>query len=507
MKSTLSSVIIKSLETNKTKCLIGRKINERWIWDNKKQLLNSISYCHDYLKSENIYKGDRVAYKGVNSVEWLSWNIACNSLGGIWVPMYSDQSDNYCKHVINDCNPKVLITDNPNKQEENVKTLHNKIEPYKNSNSIDNVYNDISTLIYTSGTTGNPKGVVLSNENILSNIKDIHSRFSTMPETVSLNILPWAHIYSQTCELYYNIINENKMALSSNRKKFLNELKEIEPDVLYVVPRILELIKSKIDFLDAPLIKNVIPYILKRVFGKNLKIIYVGGAKLESSTKEFFKRNNIIICEGYGCTELSPMVCVNHMEYPRDEKSVGKILDNVLVEIIDNEIQVSGPNVMKGYWNNEKATKEVLVERDNKIWYKTGDGGYVKDGFLFYTGRNSYNYKLSNGKFVNVENVESVVKKHIKCSCVLFSRDNIHNELIVNKEIHYDVLEQINNDLNKYLRIQKTHWLEDKDWENYLTPKMSIKRKEIIKDFIDNKLNIIIINDYINKRYNRRLKA
>lgn len=496
MRSTLSSVIIKTLQINQSNNIIGRKVNNQWMWSNKEQLLNSISYCQDYLKSENICKGDRVAYKGGNSVEWLSWNIACNSLGGIWVPMYPDQSNSYCNHVISDCKPRVLITDTSTEPVHNTRILDNKIKPYKNPNSIDPVYHDVSTLIYTSGTTGNPKGVMLSNENLLSNIYDTRSKFTTMPETTSLNILPWAHVYSQTCELYYNLIYENKMALCTDRGSFLKELKEIEPDVLYVVPRVLELIKSKVDFLDGPLINNFIPFVLSKVFGKNLKTIFVGGAKLQTPTKEFFKKYGITICEGYGCTELSPMVSVNHMEYPRDEESIGKILDNVLVEIIDDEIQVSGPNVMKGYWNNEIATKEVLVERDNKTWYKTGDGGYVKDGFLFYTGRNSYNYKLSNGKFVNVEHVESIIKDHVKCNCVVFSKDNVHNELIVSREITEEFLEVINRDLNKYLKIKKAHWLKESDWEKYFTPKMSVKRKNLIQDLMDNKLDLFVIERF-----------
>ena len=103
--------------------------------------------------------------------------------------------------------------------------------------------------------------------------------------------------------------------------------------------------------------------------------MFVGGAKLQSSTKEFFTRNGYTICEGYGCTELAPMVSVNHMTNPRNFESIGKILDNVIVEIVDDEIQVSGPNVMKGYWNNEEETNKVLIKRDNKIWYKTGDKG------------------------------------------------------------------------------------------------------------------------------------
>ena len=497
MRKNLSSLIIKTLQLNPNNPILGSKINNNWIWRDKKYILNSIHYCRDFLISENIQKGDRIAYKGANSIEWLSWNMACNSLGGIWVPMYENQSNEYCNHIIKDCSPKLLITNSKvDVPSTIVKTCYNDIEQLENDKKIDFIYNDISTLIYTSGTTGKPKGVMLSNENIISNINDIQVRFSDLKNSVSLNILPWAHIYSQTCELYYNILNENKIALATNRGTFIKELQEIQPDILYIVPRILELIKARVDKYDVFIVKYLLPLILTKVFGRNLKVMFVGGAKLQSSTKEFFTNQGYTICEGYGCTELSPMVSVNHMNNPRNLESIGKILDNVIVEIINDEIQVSGPNVMKGYWKNEKETKKVLIERNNKIWYKTGDSGYIKDDFLYYEGRISENYKLSNGKFVNVDYIESIVKEHVKCNCVVFTQDNIHNELIISREINHEFLELINRDLNNFLKIKKVYWLKESDWEEYFTPKMSIKRKKLIQDFKDNKMNVILLEDY-----------
>ena len=491
MRNNLSSLIIKNLQSTINQNVIATKKNNKWIWRDKNYLLNSIYYCREYLLYENIEKGDRIAYKGSNSIEWLSWNIACNSLGGIWVPMYDNQSNDYCKHIINDCSPKLLISGVEKHIDLNIKTIHNKMEPSYKYKDFNNIYHDISTLIYTSGTTGKPKGVMLSNDNIISNINDIKMRFPDLNNNVSLNILPWAHVYSQTCELYYNILNNNKIAICSSRENFIKELREINPDVLYVVPRVLELIKEKVDNYDIPIIRILLPLLLKRVFGKNLKIMFVGGAKLQTSTKMFFSEYGYVICEGYGCTELSPMVCVNHMENPRNEESIGKILDSVLVEIIDDEIQVSGPNVMLGYWDNEEETNKVLVERDNKIWYKTGDSGYIEDDFLYYDGRISENYKLSNGKFVNVDYIESKVKEHVKCNCVVFTQDNNTNDLIISREINSETLDLINRDLNNYLKIRKVYWLKESEWNNYLTPKMSIKKKLLIQDFKDGKLPVI----------------
>ena len=478
--NSLSKLIVKTLKVNNNSSIIGTKINNKWNWLSRKQLYNNILSCRDILNKSRINKGDRVAYKGDNSIEWISWNIAANSIGAIWVPMYGNQNIDYCKHIIDDCSPKLLITDDSNIKL-NTNTITNKFEYKKSLDSdINFIYNDISSLIYTSGTTGKPKGVMLSNSNIISNINVIRNRFQDIGPTTSLNILPWAHIYSQTCELYYNLLFDNKMAIASSREKFIDECKEIKPDTLYLVPRVLELVKSKVEFLDKPLLRYILPTLLNRLFGGNLLNIFTGGAKLDPATRKFFLENGIVICEGYGCSETSPMVSVNHLSSPREINSIGKLLDDILVEIIDDEIQVSGPNVMMGYWGNEKATNEVLVERDGKIWYKTGDSGELKDNFLYYKGRISENYKLSNGKFVNVPEVEEKIKKYIKGTFIIFGEGDDYNSLITEDVIDDEKLEFINSKLDSYLRIKKVYYITNDESNNFLTPKMSIKRKLLI---------------------------
>ena len=315
-------------------------------WSSRETLLNNVYYCREILKQENINRGDRVAYKGDNSVEWVSWNIACNSLGAVWVPMYANQNMDYCNHVLEDSGASVCITDDISQNFVSTKTMTNSIvEVPEACNTIDFVDNDIATLIYTSGTTGSPKGVMLSNENILSNIDTIQNRFHDMQASLSLNILPWAHIYSQTCELYYNLLNDNRIAIASSRENFIKECGEIQPESLYIVPRVLEMVKSKLDIIDIPYVRTLIPFALQRIFGSRLQVIFTGGAKLQPETREFFKAQNILICEGYGSTELSPMVCVNHMNDPRNEESIGKLLDGIVGEIVDGELQIAGPNV------------------------------------------------------------------------------------------------------------------------------------------------------------------
>lgn len=491
MNKSLSKLIVKTLESNSDLNIIGKKVNNEWKWINRKEIHNLILNCNISLDDLNIRKGDRVAYKGNNSIEWICWNMAVNSRGAIWVPMYADQNLDYCNHIVNDCKPKILITDNYKKDVDiNTLVIENLITNLNVNEEIDFDTHEISSLIYTSGTTGKPKGVMLSNENIISNIFGVRNIFKDIGPTTSLNILPWAHIYSQTCELYYNLLFDNKMAISSGKQHFIKECREVKPDVIYVVPRVLELVKSKIDFLDKPLIKKILPIIISKLFGGNLITTFTGGAKLNKETRNFFLENGISICEGYGCTETSPMISVNHITNPRNENSVGKLLDNIIIEIINDEVCVSGPNVMKGYWGNEKATLDALVKKDNKMFYRTGDKGYVENNFLFFEGRIKENYKLSNGKFVNVLEVEEKIKEFVKGNFIIFGENMEYNNIISDTIIDEKTYDKINNKLDKYLRIDKVYIIKPEEISQFMTPKMSIKRKPLVE---------YIYKKYINK--------
>lgn len=484
---TLSKLIFKKIHSSDVpKLAVKCNKHNSWKWIPNKFLNGSIETCRNKLQKLNIKPGQRVVYKGNNSLEWISWNMACNSLGIIWVPMYTNQSYQYTEHVIKDCKPSLIISD-----DNNIFKIHNELKQISNQITHNVAHNDpihvstndknIANIIYTSGTTGNPKGVVLTNDNIISNIEAVRKRFPTIKNVTSLNILPWAHIYSQTCELYYNLIYDNQMAISTSKDNFMTECREIKPQVLYVVPKLLEMVKQKIEILDKPVIQLVLPHILKQIFGGNIQYIFTGGAKLENNVKQFFVENGILICEGYGCSETAPMISVNHFDKPRNIDSVGKILDNVSVDIIDGEIQVAGPNVMLGYWEDKDKTDEVLVKRDNKIWYKTGDTGEIKNKFLFYHGRLSDNYKLSNGKFVNVQEVEGVISTFLQSPFIIYGENDTHNALITTENTSQSTIDLINNKLEKQLHIKSVHVVDENTMSKFYTPKMSIKRKKLIE--------------------------
>lgn len=484
--NTLIKSFMRTLDRESDRIILGQKRDGIWQDTSRGELYEMMNAGVRLLRDKGVGKGDRVAYKGKNSVEWAAWNMSCYALGATWVPMYHNQSKQYCDYIVQDCAPKVVITDNTELDFGNVGVLSNELVGEKQdavSGVIEqNNGDELATLVYTSGTTGNPKGVMLTHHNILSNVDSIHHRFRDAQEGASLNILPWAHIYGLTCELYYNMMYDNCTKISTGKEEFISECREVRPDVLYIVPKVLDTVKGKLEFFDKPLVDRLImPRLIRHLFGGNVHTVYMGGAKLDDNTKRFFLRHGLTICEGYGCTETSPMVCVNHQNDPRNTDSVGKILRGVHASVIDGEIHVAGDSVMAGYWNNKEATDAVLVPNNGKLWYKTGDSGTIEDGFVHYKGRISENYKLNNGKFVDVQYVEGVVRKFVNHNVVVFGENQEYNTIISDGEISVQTMETINHELETYLRIKDQLVITPEKMQEFMTPKMSIKRKPLIQ--------------------------
>ena len=245
--------------------------------------------------------------------------------------------------------------------------------------------------------------------------------------------------------------------------------------------------------MDKPLINKILPFLLSNIFGPNLITIFMGGAKLHPDNANFFSLNGINICEGYGTTEASPMISVNHIQYPRDTNSIGAILDKVDVQIIDGEICVNGPNISKGYWNDKEKTKSSFVDYNGEKYYKTGDEGTKKYNFLYYKGRKSNNYKLTNGKFISVDYYEKNIKEVVKnIPLILYGVDKPFNILIMEKheinESKQELILKINKNLPKYVHIKDILELKKNAFSTFLTPKMSLKRKELI-DYYQEEIN------------------
>jgi long-chain acyl-CoA synthetase len=250
---------------------------------------------------------------------------------------------------------------------------------------------DLATIMYTSGTTGNPKGVMLSHGNILSNAEASLRIAPHRPEDVVLTWLPFTHIYARTVDHYKGLFSGVLTCLAESSDTLIQDLEDVRPTHMASVPRFYEKVLAACCAADpATTAAN-----LRRVFGDRIDWLSSGGAPLPVAIAQAYHDAGLMVLQGYGLTESSPVISFNT---PAHHKlaTVGRALPGVEVKIAaDGEILTRGPHVMKGYWNNPAATAEAL--RDG--WLYTGDlGSLDADGFLSITGRKKELMVLSTGK-------------------------------------------------------------------------------------------------------------
>ena len=339
----------------------------------------------------------------------------------------------------------------------------------------------LNTLIYTSGTTGNPKGVMLTNWNTLSNILCVQSAFKIYVGDKNAAFLPWAHSFGSTFDLHWMIRCGVHINLISDLTRIADECIEIKPAVLLAVPRVWNKFYDRVNsqFEAATGVKKILigkakkhaarriakagvecdavppsgffdklfdKLVWKKVrarFGGNIRFCMSGAAALSPDVAEFIQMVGFSCYEGYGLTETSPLVAANGWSGPGKSRlrTVGLVANGVKVTIDtdawddpdrpdEGEIIVHGPNVMKGYWNNEAATKEVIMEPGV---FRTGDLGKLdKDGYLAITGRVKSQFKLENGKYVSPAPLEENLKlSPLVEQAVLDGRNMLKTFLIV----------------------------------------------------------------------------
>jgi long-chain acyl-CoA synthetase len=252
---------------------------------------------------------------------------------------------------------------------------------------------DLATIMYTSGTTGNPKGVMLTHGNILSNAEASLRIAPHRPDDVVLTWLPFTHIYARTVDHYKGLFSGVLTCLAESANTLLEDLEEVRPTHMASVPRFYEKVLAACTAPDpAQTARN-----LRRVFGDRLDWASSGGAPLPLAISKAFQDAGVMVLQGYGLTESSPVISFNTPEHHK-LATVGRPLPGVDVKIApDGEVLTRGPHVMKGYWNNPAATAEAI--RDG--WLYTGDLGTLDaDGYLSITGRKKELMVLSNGKKV-----------------------------------------------------------------------------------------------------------
>jgi len=306
---------------------------------------------------------------------------------------------------------------------------------------------DLASIIYTSGTTGPPKGVMLTHENFLSNCRAVREALPLGSNDVTLSFLPLSHVFERMAGYYFVLSMGGTVAYAQNMDTVPKNLLEVHPTILIGVPRFYEKFYDRIHqtVRSAPTLQrrifhwalaigkrwsklklaassvpawlafqywiaNLLVFSKLRVrLGGKLRFCVSGGAPLSKELAEFFYTVGVLILEGYGLTETSPVITVNREDRFRFG-SVGLLLPGVEVKIAeDGEILTRGPHVMRGYFNNKQATDEMI---DSGGWLYTGDVGTLsKEGFLTITDRKKDLIKTSGGKMVAPQNLENQLKR------------------------------------------------------------------------------------------------
>jgi long-chain acyl-CoA synthetase len=522
---------------------------------------------------------DKIAVLSANRPEWILLDLAVQQMGAVLVPIYPTISLNELEFVLNDAAVKLVFV-NDQAQYERVQSIRDKVPTVKAIFTFDYIqqslhwkeilskataddaanmkrirdsikYDDLATIIYTSGTTGTPKGVMLSHKNILSNVMNVEEVFRPIVkgDAKALSFLPLNHIFEKMvsyiylffgCSIYY----------AESLDKIGDNLKEVQPTVFATVPRLLEKVYDRIigkgmeltgikrklffwavelgnrfevDKNQGWLYNTQLALANKLIFSKwreglggNVKAIVTGAAACQVRLLKVFTAGKIVIMEGYGLTETSPVISVNRFEEKgRRFGTVGPLINGVSVKLAeDGEITCKGDNVMMGYYRQPELTAQVISEDG---WFHTGDiGVWVEDKFLKITDRKKEIFKTSGGKYVAPQPIENKMKESpfIEQMMVVGADQKFTGALIVPSlpnltewcqksniknagtthqllndprviELYKQIVEEFNQQFNHVEQVKKFELL-DKEWTidgGELTPTLKLKRKVIMEKY------------------------
>ncbi len=585
--NTLSEIFYRAAKEKPRPDALNYKQNGAWKAISSEEMISQAENIALGLCSIGLRKGDRVAILSANSPDWVLTDAGCQISGIIDVPIYTTLAPQQVSYILQDSGSRILFLENqktferlksiiPNcPQIEKIVFFDSETSNVENSVSLadlekkgaelrdlqpellaqfsrDIESQDVATLIYTSGTTGEPKGVMLSQANLVSNVLDSSEKYGFLKDDRPLSVLPLSHVFERT-GMYLYIWNGMSIHFAESIDKIQENLREVKPTLFVGVPRIFEkvyarakekaagesVVKEKIfDWAIATakeydmemetkgsvssflLLTHGIADILvfskmREFFGGKLRCCISGGAALSSDITRIFNGANILIMQGYGLTETSPVISSNNPQ-ARKTGTVGKPISNVEVRIAsDGEIEVKGSNVMLGYYNKPEATRDAFTDDG---WFKTGDiGSFDEEGFLKITDRKKELFKTSNGKYVAPSPIEQMIKgSRFVNQVVLVANDRkFVSALIVpnfeplesyakHKEIkfanhaelckHEQIIEKLQREvdsltgeLSKYEKVKKIALLETEFTieGGEMTPTLKVKRRVVDEKYHD----------------------
>lgn len=481
------------------------------------------------MENAGVQRGDRIAIICESRPEFAVGMFGSIQTGAITVPLDVKLTVPEHTHILNDCNPKILLTSshylehalelkNRVPSVENIFVLDDDERGHEEIMSVSKMTADLNysfnrarsmdetaLIVYTSGTTGNPKGVMISFGNIYSQMKDFEKILKLSKDNTLLSILPLNHLLELNVGFFGMLFMGAKIVYikSLNPKELTSAMKEKQVTNMIVVPLVAKMLKNSIDKQIkklSPMQKKVfdlmysaakyLPLQIRRImfksiidgFGGKFQCFVVGGAPLDTDVAQFFERIGIPAFEGYGLTETSPVISTNSYKNHKIG-TVGVPLPSVTVRLSEtNEILVKGPNVMQGYYGKPEMTAEVI---DEDGWFHTGDIGETdKKGFVRITGRIKNMIVLGGGKKIFPEEVEAVLEQSelIKELCVLSLKIKSGNKagteevgviIVPSDELAKKSDEEIRKELEAEVkRLSKNNLAE------YKTPTMTVVRRE-----------------------------
>ena len=477
---TLVEMIERAVRLKAKPDLLNYKRDGAWQSISSDDMLARARFIALGLYSLDIRRGDRVALLSENCPEWTLSDVGCLFAGAIDVPIYPTLTPPQVAYILKDSGARILFIQNQAKFEQVKDVL-------KDSSALERIIffdssgvqdssamtfsqleergrelneknpdlseelaravrpEDLATIIYTSGTTGEPKGVMLTHTNLVTNLIDSSGHLSFSEADSVLSVLPYSHVFERLA-MYMYLHHGMSVFYAESMEKIGDNLREVRPTILICVPRLFEKIYMKIkdkaaaggkmkagilnwavgigkDYARHALNHQKIPPLLafkyklasRLVFSKwhegvggRIRVFISGGAALPDEIALVFAGAGLPIVQGYGLTETSPVISAGQLEDNRIG-TVGQPIKNVEVRIAaDGEIETRGPNVMQGYYNKPVETRAVFTDDG---WFRTGDIGTLdREGFLRITDRKKELFKTSGGKYIAPQPIEQMIK-------------------------------------------------------------------------------------------------
>lgn len=468
-----------------------------------------------YLRDQGIAHGDRVVLWGANRPEWVAAFFGVLAAGAIVAPLDLRSPPSLFGRIVEHTQPAHVFCGKEQAAavgrltvaSTRLEELRERIEacPPLASGEVVVKPDDIAELVFTSGTTGDPKGVMLTHANIVSNVQMVRTRIEPTTRHRTLSILPLSHMFEQTAGLFTPLAGGASIAFVAS----------LRPDVIFgamqarritnlcSVPQILQLFRDGIErelrkqaklarFQRAHALAGRLPIPLRRLLfrpilrrmGGALEFIASGGAFLDPALAEWWEGLGVKIVQGYGMTEASPLVAVHSLRR-RDHRSVGRPVPGCQIRIAeDGELMVRGPNITPGYWQNPAATAAAFTDG----WYHSGDLGFFDvEGGVHLHGRKKNMIVLANGMNVYPEDVERalLVERGVKDAVVLGAGDGqdveVHAVLLLEQDAGdpEGIVKRANKQLAPHQQIRRfTRWPD----ESFpLTPTLKVKRGDVAK--------------------------